>query len=89
MANPLINVRVPPADRAALLALSRRTGLPQSALMRAGLRAVVQDPRLIWSAPPADYVPRDYAVLESDPWVDDEPSAPPPPPRSKKRRNRR
>lgn len=51
MTNVMLNARVPVGDRAALAELARRTGLSQSALLRAGLRAIVADPGLLVSAP--------------------------------------
>lgn len=61
----------------ALNLLAARMGVPRSAIVRAGIRAVWAWPELVWSAPPV-----------GAPVEDDRPDAPPPPPRAKKRRRR-
>jgi hypothetical protein len=79
MADRMLTVRVPESELAALDDVARRMAMPRSVLMRAGLVAVVQDPRLVWSTRGVD--------LASDPEpVAAGPSAPPPPPRKRGKR---
>jgi hypothetical protein len=52
----VITLRIAPEELEALDHVARRMRLPRSALIRAGLRAVVADPSLVWGSPVAEVV---------------------------------